>query len=349
MDISSSPGVVRVSVFSPPAVDLQPVVTGIDRPVAITNAGDGSGRLFITLRAGFVVIVGSQGLNSTPFLDISALTTTDIERGLLSIAFHPSYRTNGFFYVNYTNLNGDTVIARYHVSVNPDVADPGSAAVLLTVPQPFANHNGGQLQVGPDGNLYIGMGDGGSGGDPLNNGQNLGTLLGKILRIDVDGAFPYAVPPNNPFLSTPGARPEIWAYGLRNPWRFSFDRQTGDIFIGDVGQDSFEEVDFQPAASAGGENYGWRLMEATHCFNPASNCNDGSLTLPVMSIRTQPVTARFPGAIGIAEPPRRTCQVSILCGFLHREDMGRYRDRAGGVFKRADRGYGAFDHGLRRG
>ena len=272
----------QVCVFAAPAVDLQPVVTGIDRPVAITNAGDGSGRLFITLRAGFVVIVGSQGLNSTPFLDISALTTTDSERGLLSIAFHPSYRTNGFFYVNYTNLNGDTVIARYHVSVNPDVADPGSAAVLLTIPQPFANHNGGQLQFGPDGNLYIGMGDGGSGGDPLNNGQNLGTLLGKILRIDVDGAFPYAVPPDNPFLSTPGARPEIWAYGLRNPWRFSFDRQTGDFFIGDVGQDSFEEVDFQPAASAGGENYGWRLMEATHCYNPASNCNDGSLTLPVI-------------------------------------------------------------------
>jgi glucose/arabinose dehydrogenase len=272
----------QVCVFAAPPVDLQPVVTEIDRPVAITNAGDGSGRLFITLRAGFVVILGPKGLNSTPFLDISALTTTDSERGLLSIAFHPSYRANGFFYINYTNLNGDTVIARYHVSADPDVADPGSAAVLLTIPQPFANHNGGQLQFGPDGNLYIGMGDGGSGGDPLNNGQNLGTLLGKILRIDVDGAFPYSVPLDNPFLSTPGAMPEIWAYGLRNPWRFSFDRQTGDLFIGDVGQDSFEEVDFQPAASGGGENYGWRLMEATHCFNPASNCNDGSLTLPVI-------------------------------------------------------------------
>jgi len=272
----------RVCVFAAPPVNLQPVVTEIDRPVAITNAGDGSGRLFITLRAGFVVILGPQGLNSTPFLDISALTTTDSERGLLSIAFHRSYRTNGFFYIDYTNLNGDTVIARYHVSANPDVADPGSAAVLLTIPQPFANHNGGQLQFGPDGKLYIGMGDGGSGGDPLNNGQNLGTLLGKILRIDVDGAFPYSVPTDNPFLSTPGAKPEIWAYGLRNPWRFSFDRQTGDLFIGDVGQDSFEEVDFQPATSSGGENYGWRLMEATHCFNPATNCNDGSLTLPVI-------------------------------------------------------------------
>jgi glucose/arabinose dehydrogenase len=271
-----------VGVSGAPAIDLQPVVTGIDRPVAITNAGDGSGRLFITLRPGFVVVMGSQGLNSTPFLDISALTTTDVERGLLSIAFHPNYRTNGFFYVNYTNLNGDTVIARYHVSANPDAADPGSAAILLTIPQPFANHNGGQLQFGPDGYLYIGIGDGGSGGDPQNNAQNLGTLLGKMLRIDVDSSFPYAVPADNPFLTTSGARPEIWAYGLRNPWRFSFDRDTGDLFIGDVGQDSFEEVDFQTAGSAGGQNYGWRLMEGTHCFNPASNCNNGSLTLPVI-------------------------------------------------------------------
>ena len=268
--------------FGAPAIDLQAVVTGIDRPVAITNAGDGSGRLFITLRPGFVRIVDSQGLNSAPFLDISALTTTDGERGLLSIAFHPRYATNGFFYVDYTDLNGDTVIARYHVSANPNVADPASAAILLAIPQPFSNHNGGQLQFGPDGYLYIGMGDGGGSGDPQNNGQNLGTLLGKMLRIDVDGSFPYAVPADNPFLSTGGARPEIWAYGLRNPWRFSFDRQTGDLFIGDVGQDSFEEVDFQLAASPGGQNYGWRLMEATHCFNPASNCDDGTLTLPVI-------------------------------------------------------------------
>jgi glucose/arabinose dehydrogenase len=272
----------QVCAFAAPAVDLQPIVTRIDRPVAITNAGDGSGRLFITLRAGIVIIVGAQGLIDPPFLNISSLTTTDGERGLLSIAFHPSYRTNGFFYVNYTNLTGATVIARYHVSANPDVADPVSASILLTIPQPFANHNGGQLQFGPDGYLYIGMGDGGSGGDPLDNGQNLGALLGKMLRIDVDGAFPYAVPADNPFLSTPGARSEIWAYGFRNPWRFSFDRQTGDLFIGDVGEASFEEVDFQAAASTGGENYGWRLMEATHCFDPASNCNDGSLTLPVI-------------------------------------------------------------------
>src|SRR5439155_900879 len=172
--------------------------------------------------------------------------------------------------------------ARYHVSADANVADLSSARILLTVPQPFANHNGGQLAFGPDGFLYIGMGDGDSGGDPGNRAQNLGELLGKILRIDVNGAVPYAIPATNPFRSTPGARPEIWAYGLRNPWRFSFDRQKGDLFIADVGQDKWEEVDFQPATSAGGENYGWRLMEGTHCYNPSSGYNDGTLTLPIL-------------------------------------------------------------------
>jgi glucose/arabinose dehydrogenase len=203
------------------------------------------------------------------------------EQGLLSVAFHPDYIFNGLFYVDYTDLSGATVIARYQVSSNPNAADPTSAAILLRIPQPFANHNGGQLQFGSDGNLYIGMGDGGSAGDPLNNAQNLNSLLGKILRIDVS-ILPYAIPPDNPFLGSFNAAPEIWAYGLRNPWRFSFDRQTGDLFIGDVGQARLEEVDFQSAASGGGENYGWRLMEGSNCFNPASNCNDGSLVLPIL-------------------------------------------------------------------
>jgi hypothetical protein len=162
------------------------------------------------------------------------------------------------------------------------VANPASAQVVLTIAQPFTNHNGGQLQFGPDGFLYIGMGDGGSGGDPFNNAQNLATLLGKMLRIDVNGGIPYAIPLNNPFIGVPGARGEIWAPGLRNPWRFSFDRLTGDLFIADVGQNRFEEVDFQSAASAGGENYGWRLMEGLHCFIPTINCNDGTLTLPII-------------------------------------------------------------------
>jgi hypothetical protein len=219
---------------------------------------------------------------SPPFLDITSLVSSGGERGLLGAAFHPNYVGNGFFYVSYTDAAGDSVIARYSVSLDPNRADPTSGVILLTIPQPFSNHNGGQLHFGPDGYLYIGIGDGGSGGDPQNNGQDLGTLLGKILRIDVDSGFPFAVPADNPFVGVGGAREEIWSYGLRNPWRFSFDRLTGDMFIGDVGQNSWEEVDFQPANSTGGENYGWRLMEGNSCFNPAINCNNGTLTLPIL-------------------------------------------------------------------
>ncbi len=265
-----------------PSLSLELVATGLNRPVAITHAGDGSGRLFLTLQAGQILIYDGTQVLSTPFLDISALVSCCGERGLLSVAFHPDYEHNGFFYVNYTNTLGDTVIARYTVSADPNVADPNSALILLTIAQPFANHNGGQLQFGPDGYLYIGMGDGGSGGDPQNNAQNPGVLLGKLLRIDVDHGTPYSIPPDNPFVDNPEVRDEIWALGLRNPWRFSFDRLTGDLFIGDVGQNDWEEVDFQPANSAGGENYGWRLMEGNHCFNPPVNCNNGSLILPIL-------------------------------------------------------------------
>jgi glucose/arabinose dehydrogenase len=271
----------RTDATAQPAIQVTPVIPSIDSPVAITHAGDGSGRLFITLQGGRILIYDGQQLLADPFLDISALVSSGGERGLLSVAFHPDYAANGLFYVDYTDLNGDTIIARYRVSVNPDVADPASAIILFTIPQPFSNHNGGQLQFGPDGNLYIGMGDGGSGGDPLNHAQRLDSLLGKILRIDV-GSLPYGIPADNPFLAILNARPEIWAYGLRNPWRFSFDRRTGDLFIADVGQSALEEVNFQLAASSGGENYGWRLMEGSNCFSPAANCNDGSLALPVV-------------------------------------------------------------------
>ncbi|MFQ5796788.1 MAG: PQQ-dependent sugar dehydrogenase, partial [Candidatus Bipolaricaulia bacterium] len=267
-------GVVQAS---SPAIDVEPIVTDLMRPVAVTHAGDGSGRLFITLQTGKIVIYDGTQVLPTLFLDISSLVRCCGERGLLSVAFHPNYKNNGFFYVNYTESRGATVIARYTVSADPNVADPNSATILLTVSQPFSNHNGGQLQFGPDGYLYIGMGDGGSGGDPQNNGQSLRTLLGKMLRIDVDGGVPYAIPPDNPFVGPPGARDEIWALGLRNPWRFSFDRLTGDLFIADVGQGSWEEVNLQPVSSPGGENYGWRLMEGNHCFNPSTGCNDGTL------------------------------------------------------------------------
>ncbi|MEE9121302.1 MAG: PQQ-dependent sugar dehydrogenase [Syntrophobacteria bacterium] len=258
------------------------MVTGLSSPVDITHAGDGSGRLFIILQGGRIVIFDGVQILSPPFLDITSLVSSGGERGLLGAAFHPNYVGNGFFYVSYTDTAGDSVIARYSVSLDPNRADPTSGVILLTIPQPFSNHNGGQLHFGPDGYLYIGIGDGGSGGDPQNNGQDLGTLLGKILRIDVDSGFPFTVPPDNPFVGVVGAREEIWSFGLRNPWRFSFDRLTGDMFIGDVGQNSWEEVDFQPANSTGGENYGWRLMEGNSCFNPAINCNNGTLTLPIL-------------------------------------------------------------------
>ncbi len=264
------------------SLTLEPIATGLARPVDIAHAGDGSGRLFIVLQDGRIVIHDGTGVLVSPFLDVTSLVSCCGEQGLLGLAFHPDYASNGFFYVNYTDTSGDTVIARYRVSADSDVADAGSADILLTVAQPFANHNGGQLRFGPDGFLYIALGDGGSGGDPSNRAQDLGELLGKMLRIDVDGGPPYAIPPGNPFVGVAGARAEIWALGLRNPWRFSFDRLTGDLFIADVGQGIREEVDFQPAGGSGGENYGWRLMEGSTCFNPPAGCNDGSLTLPII-------------------------------------------------------------------
>lgn len=266
-------------------IELEPFVSGIEQPTTITNAGDGSGRLFVTSKTGQIHVIEGGKVLDTPFLDISEQITTNNERGLLGLAFHPNYEENGRFFINYTNLDGDTVIAEYSVSDDPNVADASSEQILLTIEQPQSNHNGGQLAFGPDGYLYIGTGDGGGGGDDhgeIGNGQSLDTLLGKILRIDVDSGDPYAIPADNPFANSDEALPEIWAYGLRNPWRFSFDRETGDLWIADVGQNAWEEVNFQPADSPGGENYGWRLMEGTHCFNPPENCNDGTLVLPVL-------------------------------------------------------------------
>ncbi len=263
-------------------VVLQPVVGNLTAPVAIAHAGDD--RLLIVLQAGQIVIWNGTSLLPTPFLDIRPLVLAGGERGLLGLAFHPDYAQNGFFYVNYTNRagNGDTVIARYTVSAaDPNRADPASARTLLTIDQPFSNHNGGQLQFGRDGYLYIGMGDGGSGGDPQNNAQNRAQLLGKMLRIDVDSGNPYGIPPTNPFVGQSGVRPEIWATGMRNPWRFSFDRITSDLWIADVGQGDVEEIDFQPASSRGGENYGWRIKEGSECFN-SNNCNSAGLVDPVV-------------------------------------------------------------------
>jgi uncharacterized protein (TIGR03437 family) len=261
-------------------IQTVPVTSGINAPTDIQNAGDGSGRLFLVQQDGIVRILRDGALAPQPFLDITGKTRAGGERGLLGLAFPPGFAQVRRFYVNYTDLNGDTVIAQYRVSANPDAADAASEIVLLRIPQPFANHNGGQMRFGPDGYLYIGMGDGGSGGDPLNNGQSLGTLLGKLLRLDVESdPGSVRIPPDNPFANTAGARAEIWAYGLRNPWRFSFDRATGDLWIADVGQSAYEEVDFQPALSHGGENYGWNRMEGAHCF--AAGCSMQDLALPV--------------------------------------------------------------------
>jgi uncharacterized protein (TIGR03437 family) len=270
------------SVLAAQEPDLRAVqiAGGINAPTDIQNAGDGSGRLFLVEQAGLIRILRNGSLLSQPFLDIRNRTKIDSERGLLGLAFPPGFAQKQRFYVNYTDLNGDTVVAMYRVSANPDLADAASETILLPIRQPFPNHNGGQVRFGPDGYLYIGMGDGGGAGDPNGNGQNPASLLGKLLRIDVESEpGRYRVPPDNPFVNTSGARPEIWAVGLRNPWRFSFDRANSDLYIADVGQDTWEEVDYAPASSRGGENYGWNAMEGLVCYR--SGCNMSGLSLPV--------------------------------------------------------------------
>jgi uncharacterized protein (TIGR03437 family) len=266
-----------------PPVSFSSVATGIDAPTTIQNAGDGSGRLFLVQQGGQIRILRGGSVLSTPFLDIGAHISSGGERGLLGLAFPPGYTSNGHFYVSYTDPGGSSVVARYHVSLtNPDIADPSSETILLTQQQPFANHNGGNIQFGPDGYLYIGFGDGGSGGDPQGNGQNRRTFLGKILRIDVESELSaYRVPPTNPFVNDSTYLPEIWASGVRNPWRFSFDRVTGDLWIADVGQNRAEEIDFQSAGSAGGQNYGWNAMEGFQCFSQAG-CDQTPYTKPIL-------------------------------------------------------------------
>jgi glucose/arabinose dehydrogenase len=293
-----------------PAIDFQEIVSGLDYPVHLTHAGDGSGRLFIVEQPGRILIY-QNGLVSLPFLDIrdrvrSPRTDDGNEEGLLSMAFPPGFgSTKDYFYVYYTNNAGDNQVSRFSLSAIPEQADPTSEELILYLDHPDqSNHNGGQLAFGPDGYLYIGTGDGGGGGDPDNNAQNPASLLGKILRIDVEmeaqpvftithqvflplapqgtatSPMAYRIPPTNPFIELVDYRPEIWALGLRNPWRFSFDLSTGDLFIGDVGQSQLEEIDFQPAASSGGENYGWDLMEGSECYLNLP-CDPTQYVLPV--------------------------------------------------------------------
>ena len=258
---------------SPDSFTLATVASGFNRPIYATHAGDGSGRLFLLEQSGKVWILRDGARDAMPFLDVStiisrsALGTGFTEQGLLGLAFHSDHADNGVFFINYTDLNGDTVVARYATIPNqPDLADPGSGQIVFELPQPFDNHNGGHIEFGPDGYLYIALGDGGGGSDPLGAGQNRRMLLGSMLRIDVDSALPYAIPPDNPFVNDADSLDEIWAYGLRNVWRFSFDRATGDMYLADVGQDRWEEINFQPADSRGGENYGWNAYEGDNLF-----------------------------------------------------------------------------------
>jgi len=250
--------------------------------VDIVNAGDGSNRLFLVKQSGLIYVHENGATLAAPFLDMEDRVKGGGERGLLSMAFSPDYHSSGYFYVWYTDDDGETVLARFKVSNEPNLADPASHQVVLAVAQPAANHNGGRLQFGPDGMLYLGLGDGGGANDPAGNGQNRSTLLGKLIRIDVDPAHgTYAIPDDNPFVENAMVADEIWALGLRNPWRISFDQETGDVFIADVGQDVREEVNFQPASSTGGENYGWSIMEGTLCSG-GNACDQPGLALPVV-------------------------------------------------------------------
>jgi glucose/arabinose dehydrogenase len=280
-----------------PEISIQNWAGNFDRPIGITHAGDSSDRVFIVEQRGRIRIIENGLVNPTPFLDIQERVNCCREEGLLGLAFPPEYTQKGYFYVYYTRLDGNNQVSRFHISADMNIADPGSEEEILFLHHPtYSNHNGGQLAFGPDGYLYIGTGDGGGSGDPDHNAQNVESLLGKILRIDVEPAgstpiigdfsnyFPllmvgnnlpdrgYTIPHDNPFLGNAQAHPEIWALGLRNPWRFSFDTVTNDLYIADVGQNAREEVNFQPASSTGGENYGWDILEGSLCYSPSSGC-----------------------------------------------------------------------------
>jgi len=270
-----------------PAIALKEIASGFDQPVYLTHAGDDSERLYVVEQSGYVRIIENGKILPRAFLDIHRRVVDGGEKGLLSIAFHPHYRDNGYFYVNYTRKEGllgslTTIVSRFkRVSVHQ--ADPASERVLLKVKQPFDNHNGGQIAFGPDGYLYVGMGDGGLANDPFGHGQDTSTLLGALLRIDIDNESPplhYAIPKDNPFTGRPGYRGEIWAYGLRNPWRFSFDDKTGLLYLADVGQNKVEEVDIVVK----GGNYGWDIMEGNRCAVEDTNkCAQSSLQPPIFT------------------------------------------------------------------
>ncbi|MBD3610774.1 MAG: PQQ-dependent sugar dehydrogenase [Gammaproteobacteria bacterium] len=311
-----------------PDIKLVKVVEGLDSPVTITHANDGSGRLFVVEQEGRIREINNDQLVKQPFLDIHDRVVDGGERGLLGLAFHPNFKANGQFYVNYTTELNDqlyTVVSEFQVITG--LAKPGSERILLTVSQPWGNHNGGQLAFGPDGYLYIAMGDGGAGDDPHNNGQKLDTLLGSILRIDVDrqpGKNEYAIPIDNPFITTTNARPEIWAYGLRNPWRFSFDRKNGDLYAADVGQDEVEEINIINK----GLNYGWRVMEGPICTPGVDpNCDKHGYTYPIYSYDHEIGASITGGYVYRGQQFPELCGVYIYGDFVSQAIWGlRYKD-----------------------
>jgi glucose/arabinose dehydrogenase len=258
---------------------LERVASGLRKPLWLTSPPDDP-RLFVLEQTGAVRIIKDGRLLERPFLDLSREVSSGNEQGLLGLAFHPRYRDNGTFFLNYTDRAGDTRIERWRVGSDPDLADPARRELVLEIDQPYANHNGGDVAFGPDGMLYIGMGDGGSGGDPHGNGQNRGALLGKLLRIDVDHGRPYAIPRDNPLVGRAGARGEIWAWGLRNPWRFSFDPTENLLYIGDVGQNRWEEIDVVDSREKG-LNFGWNRMEGRHCYS-SGGCDTAGLVMPAV-------------------------------------------------------------------
>jgi glucose/arabinose dehydrogenase len=322
---AATAGSAPVVVSATPSFKL--VASGLTAPLYVTAPANDTGRIFLVEQPGLIHLIEHGVMLATPFLDIQSLVNYSSERGLLSMAFHPNYAQNGYFFVYYGDVVGTIHVVRYTVSAsNANAADPASAYAILTLSHPAnAFHYGGLVMFGPDGYLYIGTGDGGTVRDTAGNAQDSTKLLGKILRIDVNNGTPYAIPPTNPFVGRPPAAPEVWAYGLRNPWRFSFHALAHDLYIADVGQDGMEEVDVQPAASSGGQNYGWNIMEGTLCFKPPSGCNQTGLTLP---------TYTYPHGVNDANG------CSIIGGYVYRGTrlpalIGRYMfaDLCGGWVK----------------
>jgi glucose/arabinose dehydrogenase len=293
------------------------IANGFTKPVYVCQPPGDNDRLFVLEQKGIIKIIKNGKTVRKPYADLrnkvhNPITPGD-ERGLLGLAFHANYQNNGFVYINYSDKNDHTIVSRFRVASDPDRLDTKSEKVLIKLKQPFSNHNGGHMEFGPDGYLYISVGDGGKWGDPYNNAQNLGNLFGKILRIDVDTGDPYAIPDDNPFINNEDAKDEIWLYGLRNVWRFSFDRGKGDVYLGDVGQDLWEEIDFVAAENAGGQNFGWRVMEGNHCYNPKEDCEPTG-ELPIFEYPNDANYMKI--LIGMDEPNVDGC--SVTGGYVYR-------------------------------